>query len=93
MKAIPLNLGYDWVKYLGGKQLTNYLKELISLRHYGLMDDPYLVSQIKEDACFVSQDFKGDIEEVWKGNRSNKAKLGSPKDDRNDIARRTMVAD
>jgi actin-related protein 6 len=53
---------------LGGKQLTNYLKELISLRHYGLMDDPYLVSQIKEDACFISQDFRRDVEKAWKGN-------------------------
>ena len=53
---------------LGGKQLTNYLKELISLRHYGLMDDPYLVSQIKEDACFISQDFRRDTEKAWKGN-------------------------
>lgn len=57
---------------LGGKQLTNYLKELISLRHYGLMDDPYLVSQIKEDACFVTQDFKRDTELSWKENRSFK---------------------
>jgi len=57
---------------LGGKQLTNYLKELISLRHYGLMDDPYLVSQIKEDACFVTQDLKHDAEITWKGNRSAK---------------------
>lgn len=65
---------------LGGKQLTNYLKELISLRHYGLMDDPYLVSQIKEDACFVSQDFKQDIEKVWKGIRS-KAKAVDSADD------------
>jgi len=66
---------------LGGKQLTNYLKELISLRHYGLMDDPYLVSQIKEDACFISQDFRRDIEKAWKGNalfRTTSSTRGQP---------------
>lgn len=50
---------------VGGKMLTNLLKELSSLRHWNLMDDSYLVTQIKEDACYVSQDFNGDLEKVW----------------------------
>lgn len=54
---------------VGGKFLTNRLKELISLRHFGLMDDPYLADQIKEDVCFVSPDFKRDLENTWKGSR------------------------
>jgi len=56
---------------IGGKILTNRLKELISLRHFGLMDDPYLAGQIKEDACFISQDFKTDLERTWKGSKGN----------------------
>lgn len=45
--------------------MTNLLKELASLRHWNLMDDSYLVSQIKEDTCYVSQDFKTDLQKVW----------------------------
>ncbi|KAF2843318.1 Actin/actin-like protein [Patellaria atrata CBS 101060] len=51
---------------IGGKLLTNHLKELISLRHYGLMDEPHLVNQIKEDVSFVSADFRVDLERAWK---------------------------
>lgn len=29
------------------------------------MDDSYLVSQIKEDTCFVSQNFDADLRKVW----------------------------
>ncbi|TMW48030.1 hypothetical protein DOY81_006894 [Sarcophaga bullata] len=46
---------------IGGKVLTNHLKELISYRHLNVMDESYVVNQIKEDICFVSQDFKEDM--------------------------------
>ncbi|KAF2457830.1 actin family [Lineolata rhizophorae] len=52
---------------IGGKLLTNYLKELISLRHYGMMDETHLVNEIKEDACFVTSNFSRDLERTWKG--------------------------
>jgi len=52
---------------MGGKHLSNYLAELLSLRHFSLIDEPYIVSQIKEDACFVSLDFDRDLERTWKG--------------------------
>lgn len=45
----------------GGKVLTNHLKEIISYRHLNMMDELYVVNQIKEDACFVSQDFADDM--------------------------------
>lgn len=54
---------------IGGKFLTNYLKELVSNRYLDLRDDPNVVSQMKEDACFVSQDFKMDMDRVWKGTK------------------------
>ncbi|KAI9681829.1 MAG: Actin- protein 6 [Trizodia sp. TS-e1964] len=52
---------------VGGKILTNYLKELVSLRHYNMMDEDHLINNIKEAVCFVSQDFKADLERTWKG--------------------------
>ena len=52
---------------IGGKHLSNYLAELLSLRHFSLIDEPYIISQIKEDACFVSLDFERDLERTWKG--------------------------
>ncbi|KAL1301767.1 hypothetical protein AAFC00_005965 [Neodothiora populina] len=51
----------------GGKHLSNYLAQLISLRHFSLIDEPYIVDQIKEDTCFVSDDFARDLDNTWKG--------------------------
>ena len=42
---------------VGGKALTNYLKELLSFRQYNLMDDSWLVNRVKERLCFVAQSF------------------------------------
>lgn len=50
---------------IGGKTMTNLLKELSSVRHWNLMDESFLVSQIKEDTCYVSQDFKKDLQKAW----------------------------
>ena len=47
---------------VGGKFLTNYLKELVSIRHYNMSDETYLINEIKEAVCFVSQDFRHDME-------------------------------
>ncbi|OLL26436.1 Actin-like protein arp6 [Neolecta irregularis DAH-3] len=56
---------------MGGKFLTNYLKELISFRHYNMMDETYLINQIKEACCYVSTQFEKDLE------ASHKSKLNS----------------
>lgn len=53
----------------GGKHLTNLLKEIISVRHFDLHQDAKIVNDIKEDVCCVSEDFKGDLEKTWKGNK------------------------
>lgn len=52
---------------LGAKHLSNYLAELISLRHFSLIDEPHIVDQIREDCCFVSDNFARDLEATWKG--------------------------
>ncbi|KAK5105452.1 Actin- protein 6 [Lithohypha guttulata] len=57
----------------GGKHLTNYLKEIVSVRHFDLHQDMKIVNDLKEDISFVSIDFKRDLEQAWKGSRrSNK---------------------
>lgn len=70
---------------IGGKHLTNYLKEIISLRHIMVMDEPHLILQMKEDACFVSQDFRKDLETIW---RTPKASQGE-----NSIAQEYVLPD
>ncbi|KAG8181275.1 hypothetical protein JTE90_022213 [Oedothorax gibbosus] len=47
---------------LGGKALTNHLKEVISYRQLNVMDETYVVNQIKEDVCYVSTDVDKDLE-------------------------------
>lgn len=58
---------------LGGKHLSNYLAELISLRHFSLIEEPYLVNQIKEDVSFICPDsstFSSSLEACWRGPKS-----------------------
>ncbi|XP_063983997.1 actin-related protein 6 isoform X2 [Diachasmimorpha longicaudata] len=47
---------------VGGKLLTNHLKEIISYRQLHVMDETYVINQVKEDSCFVSQDYFKDME-------------------------------
>lgn len=47
---------------VGGKLLTNHLKEIISYRQLHVMDETYVINQVKEDSCFVSRDFFKDME-------------------------------
>jgi actin-related protein 6 len=64
---VPTLLGNPWNAGIrridiGGKFLTNYLKELVSLRTWNMMDEPYLISQVKEAVCYVAKDFSADLE-------------------------------
>ncbi|KAF7589110.1 Actin- protein 6 [Aspergillus hancockii] len=54
---------------LGGKHLTNYLKEMVSMRQYNMVDEAYIMNEVKEAVCYVSDDFSRDMERTWKGNR------------------------
>jgi actin-related protein 6 len=65
---------------VGGKLLTNYLKELASLRHYNMMEETYLLNEIKEAVSYVvpsPQHFSKDLERTWKGRLGNKRELDS----------------
>lgn len=46
---------------LGGKALSNYLKELISYRSVNVMDESFLMDHVKEKLCFVSLDVDRDL--------------------------------
>lgn len=62
-------LGYELMKGavrridIGGKALTNHLKEIISYRQMNVMDETYVINQCKEDICFVALDFKEKLNE------------------------------
>uniref|UniRef100_A0A8C5MZ01 Actin-related protein 6 n=1 Tax=Leptobrachium leishanense TaxID=445787 RepID=A0A8C5MZ01_9ANUR len=47
---------------VGGKVLTNHLKEIISYRQLHVMDETHVINQVKEDVCYVSTDFYKDME-------------------------------
>lgn len=57
---------------IGGKVLTNHLKEIISYRQLNVMDESYVINQVKEDVCFVSQNFYADMENARKRYPENK---------------------
>ena len=63
---------------IGGKLLTNYMKELVSIRHYNMLDEIHLMNEVKESICYVSQNFKQDLQSTWKG-LSTGRKKGSNK--------------
>ena len=47
---------------LGGKALTNYLKELVSYRAINVMDETLIIDDVKEKLCFVSLDVPRDLQ-------------------------------
>lgn len=51
---------------IGGKTLTNQLKESLS-RTVEVQKEDWIVQEIKEDVCYVSQSFSSDLERTWKG--------------------------
>ena len=55
---------------VGGKVLTNYLKELVSTS-FNMSDEFYMMNQAKEQVCFVSQDFRADMDRAWKGDSTH----------------------
>ncbi|CAO3690433.1 unnamed protein product [Umbelopsis vinacea] len=46
---------------IGGKLLTNQLKELVSFRYYDMMEETYLINEVKEACCYVSNNVYGDL--------------------------------
>ncbi|GAA5912910.1 hypothetical protein JCM8208_002079 [Rhodotorula glutinis] len=47
---------------VGGKLMTNYLKELVSYRHWYMMDQTAVMEYAKEQTCYVSTQWDDDWE-------------------------------
>lgn len=47
---------------VGGKILTNHLKELVSYRQWNMMDETYIMNDVKEQSCYVSTDLRRDLD-------------------------------
>ncbi|CAL1712194.1 unnamed protein product [Somion occarium] len=56
---------------VGGKLLTNHLKELVSFRQWNMMDETYIINDVKEQCCYVSQNFKKDLDICRENPRRN----------------------
>ncbi|RHZ87784.1 hypothetical protein Glove_30g18 [Diversispora epigaea] len=56
---------------IGGKLLTNHLKEIVSFRYWDMMDQTYVMNEVKESCCYVSQNFLGDLETCRRNTRNN----------------------
>lgn len=39
------------------------------MRQYNMVDETYVMNEVKEAVCFVSNNFSRDMEETWKANR------------------------
>lgn len=73
--AVPIIDGkvlYQGVKRIniGGKAMTNYLKELVSYRSLNMMEETYLMEHIKDQLTFVSLDVKADMKLSQQGMKS-----------------------
>jgi len=56
---------------VGGKMLTNYLKDIISYRQLHVLDETFVMNQCKEDCCFVSSNFYSDMKTAAEKGASN----------------------
>ncbi len=59
---------------VGGKMMTNHLKEIISYRQLNVMDETHVINSCREDCCYVSMDFDGDMEEAARARINNVAR-------------------
>jgi len=46
---------------VGGKLLTNHLKEIISYRQLHVLDETHVMNGCKEDCCYITQDWDHDV--------------------------------
>lgn len=46
---------------VGGKFLTNYLRDVISYRMYDVMEETYVINQVKEDCTYICLDVEEEL--------------------------------
>ncbi|KAI8365927.1 actin family [Radiomyces spectabilis] len=61
VKEKPIAKGIKRIN-VGGKLLTNQLKETVSFRYYDMMEETYIINQMKETCCYVSQNVIPDLD-------------------------------
>ncbi|EJT99322.1 actin-domain-containing protein [Dacryopinax primogenitus] len=61
LRGVPVPAGIRRID-IGGNMMTNHLKTILSFRQFEMMDLGWVVQDIKHRLCYVSQDFKADIE-------------------------------
>ncbi|KAI8839283.1 hypothetical protein BC829DRAFT_403880 [Chytridium lagenaria] len=52
---------------VGGRLLTNHLKETISFRQWNMMEETSIVNDVKEDCCYVAVDLETQIQNAMAG--------------------------
>lgn len=62
INRVPLNYAVRRLD-IGGRLLSNYLKELISYRSWNVMKESYLVHRLKERVCYVCMDLIRELRE------------------------------
>ena len=68
---------------IGGKFLTNYLKELVSSRQYNMSGETYVMNEVKETVCYISNNFRNDLERIGKGVISERSARAISEDAKN----------
>ena len=56
----PLNFATKRLN-VGGKMLTNHLKQIVSYRSYNVMEETHLINDVKERLCYVSLDLPTEL--------------------------------
>jgi actin-related protein 6 len=57
---------------VGGKLLTNYLKEIVSYRQWNVMDESVVINELKEALCYCSLDLDQEMEQYHRDRSTRK---------------------
>lgn len=56
---------------VGGKLLTNHLKEVLSYRQLHVLDETWVMNQCKEDSCYVAMDWSEEVRKAGARGKEN----------------------
>lgn len=55
---------------IGGRFLNGYLREIVSFRHYNIVDEPILVNSIKHQTCYIALDYNETLDKITRLKKS-----------------------
>ena len=81
--VVPVIYGiphYDAIRKLpiAGKFLNGYLREIVSFRHYNIVDEPILVNAIKHKTSYIAQDFNETLDKLTRLKKTPTQLIRSP---------------